>query len=555
MRKIFFSFLFCFAGLVFFPCPALAAEKINSFESDIIVQKDATVLVTETIVYDFGEEERHGIFRETPFIYRNQEGKKFKIDFQVLSVTDEKRVPYKYNQSRKGENISLRIGDPNKYVTSEKNYVIAYKVRGVITYFKDHDELFWNVTGNGWQVPILSAHALVTLPQGISSGVKAICFTGRLGAKEKDCQFLFETSNKAVFSTTDLLAPFWGLSVALSFPKNIVAYVEPKEVGMPAYLKITLIILATGYYLIAPFVILYLWLKYGRDPKVGKPVRAWYDPPKDRERNKLSPAEVGTLVDEFANERDLAATIVDLAIKGYLKIKQEGKEHLFLKRRELEKDETLKLHEKMLLKSLFLGTTQVSTAKLKRSFYKESEKIMNKLYEMLVEEGFFPENPKSVRNKFYLLGILGFITLNFPLGALAFLFGRVMPRKTFFGAQAKIQALGLKNFLTSQERPLEFQEKNWYFFEKLLPFAIVFNVAHLWAKRFKGIFAQPPDWYEGEYKGEFTPVVFTDSLLKSTSKFESVAAMSSSRSSTGFSSGFSGGSSGGGFGGGGGGSW
>ena len=556
IRKILLSLLFSATGLFFVTGSAVAAEKINSFESKITIQKDATVLVNETIVYDFGTAEKHGIFRDIPVIYENEERKKIKIDFQVLSIKDENGTSYQYKQSKKGEDLGIKIGDLDKYVTGEKTYVIAYKVSRVITYFSDHDELYWNVTGNNWQVPILSASALITLPQEVSTDVKAICYTGKLELQDKNCRFRSETANKISFITIDSLSSFEGLTVAISFPKNTVAYVEPKEAGLPFPVKILLISLSTVYYLIAPFSIFYFWLKYGRDPEVGKPVTAWFDPPKDKKNNKLSPAEVGTLVDEFANERDLSATIIDLAIKGYFKIKQKGKEYTLIKTKDFEEDGSLKSYERMMLRSFFKDQSEISTTTLKKTFYKTSEKVMKKLYKILVEKGFFPESPEKVRNKFYLISILGFFTLNFPLGVLAILFGRVMPRKTLFGARAKVKALGLKNFLSSQERTLEFQEKNWYFFEKLLPFAVVFNVANLWAKRFQGISASPPDWYEGEYKGSFTPMVFTRSVLASTSKFQSVVVSpSSSRSSSGFSSGFSGGSSGGGFGGGGGGSW
>ncbi|MBL7159420.1 DUF2207 domain-containing protein [Candidatus Microgenomates bacterium] len=554
-KKIFLAFLFCLIA-VFLAPPVLAVEKITSFESEIVVQKNATVLITETIVYDFGSEDSHGIFREIPIIYKNEDGKKFKIDFQLISIKDEKRNSYQYKQSKQGENIKFKIGDPDKYVSGEKIYVISYKLSGVITYFSDHDELYWNVTGNSWQVPIDFAQAIIILPQEASENIKEICYTGRSGSQEQNCQSDFQSANKIIFTTNNFLSSFEGLTTVVSFPKDIVAYIEPKEAGLLLPIKILLFIISTGYYVVAPFSILYFWLKYGRDPKVGKPVTAWFDPPKDKDNRKLSVAEVGTLVDEHADEKDLSATIVDLAVRRYLKIKQKGKEFTLIKTKDFAGDSSLNSHEKTMLKFFFKDKDEISTTALKKNFYKTSQKVMDDLYKTLVEKGFFPENPKKVRDKFYLIGFLGLMTLNFALGVLAFLFGRVMPRKTLFGAQAKVKALGLKNFLSSQERTLEFQEKNWHFFEKLLPFAIVFNVANLWAKRFKGISVSPPDWYEGEYKGGFTPMIFTNSLLSSTSKFQSMAAPpSSSRSSSGFSSGFSGGSSGGGFGGGGGGSW
>ena len=128
-----------------------------------------------------------------------------------------------------------------------------------------------------------------------------------------------------------------------------------------------------------------------------------------------------------------------------------------------------------------------------------------------------------------------------------------MPRRTLAGAEAKRYALGLKEFLVSQERELEFQEENYFLFEKLLPYAIVFGVAKIWAGKFAHITKYQPDWYQSSGGRVFTPMVLTNRLEKNLASMQ--ASYTPTRSSSGFSSGFSGGSSGGGFGGGGGGSW
>ncbi|MBI4137385.1 DUF2207 domain-containing protein, partial [Candidatus Roizmanbacteria bacterium] len=179
--------------------------------------------------------------------------------------------------------------------------------------------------------------------------------------------------------------------------------------------------------------------------------------------------------------------------------------------------------------------------------------VQDLIYADLVKEGYFPENPDKVRKYYAIIAGIAAFTFNFFLLIISAIFGRIMPKKTMEGVHASNVARSLKNFLTSQERQLEFQAKNQMFFEKLLPFAIAFGVEKVWAKRFQDIDMKQPDWYEGTTHGRFNSVVFTNSLHSSFNSFTSAATPTTS--SSGFSSGFSGGSSGGGGGGGGGGSW
>ncbi len=161
----------------------------------------------------------------------------------------------------------------------------------------------------------------------------------------------------------------------------------------------------------------------------------------------------------------------------------------------------------------------------------------NAIYEAIVREGYFPTNPQTVRTFYTIIAVLALVTLNVPLGVSAYFFGRAI-------------ALSLRNFLTSQEKKLAFGAKHQLLFEKFLPYAVVFGVEKLWAKRFAHLAMQPPRWYEGYSSSRFTTVSFVGSLDSSLQSIARVVTPSSS--SSGFSSGFSGGSSGGG---GGGGSW
>jgi uncharacterized membrane protein len=146
------------------------------------------------------------------------------------------------------------------------------------------------------------------------------------------------------------------------------------------------------------------------------------------------------------------------------------------------------------------------------------------------------------------------MTGNLGLALIAFTFGRAMPAKTIFGVESANISKSLKNFLSSQERQLEFQAKNQMMFEKLLPYAVAFGVERIWAQRFKDFVLKSPEWYSSyDSTRAFNSVLFANSLSSSMSSFRSAATPVSS--TTGHSSGFSGGFSGGGGGGGGGGSW
>lgn len=552
-------FIFSFFLISFFLADkpkAYAQESIKEFTSNIIIDKNSQIQVLETIVYDFDQNQRRGIYREIPIIYQNDQGKKFKIDLQFTSVTDEKGNKYNYTVSQKGDDKVIKIGKEDKYLSGVHTYIIAYQLLGVITYFSDHDELYWNATGNNWNVPIEKAQAFVHLDFSNPNSLKTICYTGEIKSQEKDCIIQADDSQNASFASNYILPPGEGLTFAVSFPKDLVAVVEPEiyiSFWETIFGKIILFFISF-YYLIAPIIMFVIWYLYGRDPKVAKPVRAWYDPPKDKDGNFLKPAEVGTLVDEYVDDRDITATIVDLAIKGFLKIKEtkKGREYSFTKLKDYSQ-EKLTVFEKKILDGFFLKKKTITTQELKKDFHKTAEEVKQELYKLLVNKDFFPKDPKKTRQTYYIIAAIIAFTGNLLLAITMVIFGRIMPKKTIFGATKQNVALGLKSFLSSQERQIEFQSKNWYLFEKLLPFAIVFKVEKIWAKRFQDLSVTAPSWYESSYPQKFNSFVFVNSLSRATSSMTTIA--TPVKSSSGFSSGFSGGGGGGGFGGGGGGSW
>jgi uncharacterized membrane protein YgcG len=438
------------------------------------------------------------------------------------------------------------------------------------------------VTGNDWPVSIKEVVAEVELPEKIDeSQLRTACYTGSYGATTSSCQISFNHLDddriKMVIKTTSSLGYKEGLTFVLGFPKNIVSVLEPKEYTpfwetiFGKILAFLLKILALFWYLILPFYIVYLWFKYGRDPSARSgqvssaslgqvpsassgQVRAWFDPPKTADGKRfLTPAEVGVLGDEKVDLKDISSTIVDLARRGYLRIEERKKGEFWLLKTEKEETDLLPF-EKILLDEFFKEKKEINLSK--EDLYHKVEKVKEAIYKQVVAASLFPQNPNEVRSIYYVFLALSIFTVNFLLFFSSLIFGPRMPRKTKAGVEAKNIAFSLRNFLKSQERQLTFQADKQLLFERLLPYAIVFGVEKIWAKRFEDLGIAPPSWYQSySSKGTFNSVYFVNDLNSSISSFKQAATPITS--SSGFSSGFSsgGGFSGGGGGGGGGGSW
>ena len=559
MKKIVLFFVLFFVSF-FFPLTLLHAEEIKSFDTSIFIGKDGSFTVSEHILYDFGSAEKHGIFRTIPYEKVNNDGKRYTMDIGSLSVVDGEEKLYDFTKSTDGKNIELKIGDPNTLVTGEKVYVIHYTVRGGLTYFSDHDELYWQVTGTQWQVPIGNVSVTVSLPEVVDqANVRMVCYTGSADSSNSDCTTSY-AKNLITISSHQPISSGEGMTAVVGFPKNIVAVLEPKPVNtwfsdlMALVMTIVFTVGMVLWYLVFPVWIVFHWFRVGRDPKPPMGVAsAWFDVPKtEKEKRPLTPGETGTLVDEAADMREITATIVDLARRGYLKITEKKKGDFSLEKRSaMKKGDVLEPFEKTLHDGIF---SEEETIRLKDAdLITPVSKTKKQLYEAVVAEKFFVTNPESVRTKYTIIGGIAIFTMNFPLALAAFIFGRAMPKKTPYGAQSAAIANSLKNFIVSQNRQYAYQAKNQIFFEKFLPYAIVFGVEKIWAERFKDVGLTKPDWYDGYDMRTFNSIYFVNAL---SSGMHSVATSATPTSaSSGFSSGFSGGSVGGGGGGGGGGSW
>lgn len=530
------------------------SEKIKNFDVEISINPDSSLLVKESILYDFGGHLRHGIFRDIP---------KKDIEIKVLEVKDEFNNPYPYSVKRKGKYLDIKIGDPDKLIKGEHLYNISYKIGWGIKFFKGHDELYWNVTGNEWEVPIESSGVKIHLPQEIArENLQFACFTGVFGSKEEDCVYGLDEKGDVYFESKRGFAPQEGLTIVLGLPKGIIF--------QPGIFQRIIWFIKRNWSLFVPFfVFLFLfkeWWQKGRDFPLKKPIIAQYEAPES-----LGPAEVGTIMKQKIKTQDVSATIIDLAVRGFIKIKEKkGKglifkklDYIFVRLKDFSKDESLKNYERKILRSIFQNKESVTLSGLKNNFYRHFSPIKNKIYKELGSGGYFVSRPDKVRGKWLAVGIgiiiLGFSLLSLGIG-MAFIFSGVlflifsffMPKRTKKGADAYWKCLGLKEYIDTAERyRLQFQEQE-KIFEKYLPYAIVFGIVNKWAKAFEGIYITPPSWYEGDFGPSFSVLVFSHSLQNTLSQMNSAFVSRPGGRGSGFGGG---GFSGGGGGGGGGGSW
>lgn len=569
-KKIFLAFLAA-AGLLFAPAArAQSGEEIVSFASEITVQNSGQIAVSERIDYFFPTP-RHGIYRDIPIRYENDNGERLYVPVAVTGVAraDGTSWPYEIISGRNA--IRIKIGDPNATVSGTQSYVISYRAEGALRYFGDHDELYWNVTGHDWTVPIRRTSAVIKLPGEVPAGtIRQKCFTGAAGSTAQECLV------GSVGSETHIAAS-GPLTVVVGWAPGIVAKLEAKKesAALPyalAYGPVLLILCGLVMY----------WWRRGRDLGGRKTIAVQYDPP-----DNITPAELGVLVDEKADIKDITSTIVDLAVRGYLKIREVEKkglifssaDHEFVKLKDYN-DGTLKPHELRIMQTIFAARDTESLSNLKSTYAFEDElsDLKDKLYGETVARGYFPRNPQLTRNATMALGIVACFAVYVwasvvppmmsPLAPSAFIpaiiiiaafaiFTPLMPRKTPAGTLAYEHVLGFKDYLATAEKyRLEWHEKE-NIFEKYLPYAIVLGVVQKWSDAFKDIALKQPDWYEGRspMAGAFNAVAFTNSL-QSLDTAMSRAINAKEPKSTSSGSGFSsGGFSGGGFGGGGGGSW
>ncbi|MGE5287289.1 MAG: DUF2207 domain-containing protein [Micromonosporaceae bacterium] len=566
-------------------------EKIVSYDVAIAIQRDASIVVTEQIVYDFGSNERHGIIREIPVLYGYNKRYDRYYPLEVRSVQSPD-APAQYTVDNNGSSVIIKIGNPGQTVTGAHTYRLTYLVRGSMDAYTGYDELYWDAIGDQWYVPVGRATVRVTAP---AAPTDAACWAGPSGS-ENPCQQA-DVANGAATFTQAGLGPHEALTVAVEIPKGVVAPPRPvlrEQWSLQRAFALTPVSLGACGGLLAVLMVLGTLLvvrRRRRQHAVPAPdltgaapapsAEPVAPPGSDQSPMELAPPDgvrpglAGTLLDGVANPRDVTATIVDLAVRGYLRIEDAGGTASGDWRLVwLDKTGWLQDYEQIVVDGLFRNATEVSGApsvrlsELGSEFAAQLKRAQDALYAFVTKRGWFTARPDRVRRKWLAIGAvmfvagviavvvaaygthhLGLVPLPLALAGLAMMIGSGrMPVRTAEGAALARRVEGFRRYLKTAavaQAPSDGQPGTLY---DDLPYAIAFGCTREWAA-LTGSLAragQAPSWYQP--RAPFTPASLY-SLSQFAAGVDKVVATTTSGGGGG------GGFSGGGGGGGGGGSW
>ena len=297
--------------------PASAEERIRDFHSQIAIAKDGTLDVTETIRVQVDNVAiNHGIYRDFPLRYDAPRGKRVKVGFKLLGTTlDGASEPNATESLSNG--VRVKIGDADRIVPiGEHIYTVHYTATRELGRFKDFDELYWNVTGNGWRFPIDHASATITLPSAAKFGERSV-YTGHQGENSGRGQVSGESAGMISVETNARLDPGEGLTVAAAFPKGVIDPPSAKT-KLGWWLADWAPPLAALFGLGGLIAFLYVaWQRAGRDPRAGTIVPIFAPP------DGLTPSAMRYLIKQKFDNRGFAAALVDAAVKGHVRLVEE----------------------------------------------------------------------------------------------------------------------------------------------------------------------------------------------------------------------------------------
>jgi uncharacterized membrane protein len=564
--------------------PILASADVNNFlitsfkADETLTKKDpqGELHVVEHINVVFTDS-NHGILRAIPDSYKHHS-----LQLKVNKISSDSGAPTQYSTYGSNGNTVLKIGDPERTVTGAQEYTIDYTLHNVVSFYNDHDELYWDVNGDQWQQTFSQVSVQLHLPAGLNQKGQPVCYSGSSGSNLQSCS-ITEDGSTITSAASSPLGPNQTLTYVAGFDKG---YFQPSKWYETIGEYIWIIVKVTLLPIIVLAYCLFKWLKSGRDGKGRGTIIPQYDAP-----DGMKPLEAGTLLDFKTDNRDITATLIDLAIRKYIKI-IETKQDKMLRKDKLTYElelinndfSALNAQESKLLKELFTDQTpgsRVTLDKAKSSLYKTAQSLRSEVALILTSKGYFKKDPTKVGTAYYVVAgvlffavwilgaVIGFeIVIGFVLAAaILVIFGFIMPARTTLGTEAVEHIKGLKMYLdvAEKDRIQKLQGpdaqyaanagepvKTVELFEKLLPFAMVLGVEKQWAGQFEGLYNSPPDWYAGNWT-TFNAIYLADALNNGIgSAVNSSFASPSSSGSSGFGGG---GFSGGGGGGGGGGGW
>jgi len=546
---------------IIFPSSADAREfvtdwYIKDFQSEIILNTDSSLSITEKITADCGNlPNKHGIFRVLPEYYYGKDNKKIqaKITLQSIEDFDGKDLKYQELKDRAEGTITWKIGDPNKTVTGENTYEIKYSVKNTVRH-GDRDELYWNLNGNFWDIETDRFEANVQFPPGTNDkNTELNLYSGSYGQKDAGiANYEWDNSTLRVKSNR-AMSVREGITLSAVFPDGLVNPYVPgflEKYGSLLYYLLPLLLL---------LISIMLWKKYGRDPRDNPTIVPEFGVPED-----LPPMELGMIYSDGSLKTNyISAALINLAVKGYLKIEEIPKEGLLgqkdYKLGKLAGKKELSYSEKSLISKIFGGSDEKLISELKDKFYSEIPKLSGEILDHLSKKGILYKNSRTNQIIFIVIGSLvafsSFFLFAFDMnlgasllisGLVVIIFSFLMKRRTVIGLKLFRQVQGFKLYMeTAEKYRQKFNEKE-NIFEKFLPYAVMFGMTKVWINKMKEIYGEKyfsnyhPYWYYGYVFSSFN-VNNLNSAISDMSR-NMAATMASNPSSSGSGGGgFSGG--------------
>jgi uncharacterized membrane protein YgcG len=612
------------------PAAVGSADKATRFHVAFELKADGSVDVTENITWQFPSgEERHGIERliKVRAGYQDRKDTYRLYDMSGVSAQSPSGAPSDVSTSSFGAYERIRVGDPSRTVSGTQTYVVRYTLAHYVNGFPDHAELYFNLVDTSNENTYENVSATVHGPAPVD---RTDCFYGELGSTQR-CQ---SSPGESASFSAGTVTPRQAVSILASLPRSAFGSLEPdlregavtdsgEVVATGTARALGALSIGAGVVLpvLAAALMGFLVWTRGRDERyagltpgltpAGAPgagqqaqvvrgaaptVAVQFTPPAG-----VQPGMLGTVVDETANTVDVAATVVDLAVRGHLTMEERERSgfghHVdwMLRRTESTREDrsALHLYERRLLDGIFAGRDAVLLSELKNEFKPTLDSVQSAMYDEVVARGWFRRSPRAQRAVWTTLGqvlvfggILGTFWFGsglssmmagsgYPVppavvlavgvvlaGGIFWLLGRRMAARTAEGSAVLAQSLGFREYLVTAEASQIRWEEAQEIFSRYLPYAIVFGVAEKWAKTFEQVAAAAaaaghtvvaPWWYAGPGGfGSFTHLASGMDSFATTAGGTFTSTPGSSGSS-GFSAG--GGFSGGGGGGSSGGSW
>jgi len=492
------------------------AQVIHQLNSKLNIAASGNVDVVEDLKISFpAARQRKQFYRILPVWYQPKKSiHVVSLDVKKVTMDDKTVVPFQTWIS--GREQYLKIGDSSTPLQGDHKFRIEYTIEKAVQFENGNPQLYISVTGEHCPFTIEKATVTVAPPNGTDmSKVKASSLVGTRGIYKPGTA---QNASGTVSVSAQNLKPSQGLTVIVDLPRGSVvphSVLYDAVLYLQKYYQIFVLPVATILLLSA------WWFLYGRDPGAGKNQTTGWFPP-----DYLTPSEAGTLIDESCDLKDLVSMVIDLAARGFIKIRilpYTG--FLYLDNRDYEftllkspKDRELKPHEQLFLVALFGGlSTTTYLSAVKGNFIEYIPAIKRRVYESLVTEGLFARDPETDRKNFLAagaavitVGISLMVISNYHIGGQATAIGTVlsglvivlaagaMPRKTSKGVGARSQLKRFQHMVAfGDKKELEkVAKEDPQAFSRYLSYAIVLGLADRWASAFAYSQKDYPEWYE-----------------------------------------------------------